>query len=514
MVRLTRAVKTAMDTGDATMGRQWPVWVLALFVYAMAGLVILTRVRIPTALHLVVFLMAAAVLSVTSLKIEWGALALALILPFSRPGISVGSLKAFHISGFNFALVGVWLAYTLRYLADATFAKRGPFVQRTVLDKLFIPLGFLGIISALWSLNINSNLFIRTMTALYTKELLMYLIWFYLIVSLIRTPEDLRRFVIVFAIGGLAASLYGVVTRVVGGAAEVTQGMMEEELGAGAGGRLEGGWLGITHPNMFAALLLMTVPFWFFAVGHIRGALRKFVAEAAVVTGFMGFLYTYSRSAWAGAVVGLGMVGLADRKALARIVMFVVVFAIVAQTVMLFTYNMNVVDVVSSRFEQLEKSNYSGRPQIVRATFDVVRRYPLLGVGLGAYRAHVRPDAGGWAPTNTHNAYLGFAAEMGVAAGFAFAIAVIMLIAISLRNLRRAGRQPGYGFMALGSCGAIIGLSIQMLVVNIFQHRLAGFGFYALAAVIVVFDRMVREGRFDEATTRLNESDRSSIWIG
>lgn len=514
MVRLTRAVKTAMGAGDATMGKQWPVWVLALFVYAMAGFVIMTRIRIPTGLHLIVFIMAATVLSVTSIRIEWGALALALILPFARPGISVGSLRLFQISGFNFALVGVWMAYVLRYLADTVFAQRGPFIQRTLLDKTLIPLGLIVIISSLWSLNLNSNLFIRTMTALYTKELIMYLLWFYLIVALIRTPEDLRRFVIAFAIGGLASSTFGVIDRVVGGATEVTQGMMEEELAAGAGGRMRGGWLGVPHPNMFAAILLMTVPFWFFAVGHIRGAVRKFIAEAAVVTGFMGFLYTYSRSAWSGAVVGLGLVGLADRKALARIVVFVLIFAIVAQTVMLFTYNMNVIDVVSSRFEQLEKSDYSGRPAIYRANFAVIRKYPLLGVGMGAFRAHAPADAGGWAPTNTHNAYLSFAAESGVGAGLAFALAMFILIRTAFRNLRSGGRTPGYGFIALGSCGALLGLSAQMLVVNIFQHRLVGYAFYALAAVIVVFDRMVKEGAFDAAGVRAAEPGRRSIWIG
>ena len=71
-------------------------------------------------------------------------------------------------------------------------------------------------------------------------------------------------------------------------------------------------------------------------------------------------------------------------------------------------------------------------------------------------------------------------------------------MAMSVRNLRAMGRVPGYGFIALGSCGALLGLVAQTMVVQIFHHRILGFGFYALAAIVVALDRMIREGQFDE----------------
>ena len=153
---LRRGFKDAWDRREDQTRRQWPVWVLALTFYGLVGLLLLTKVHIPSPLHLVVFFMAAAVLSVTSMRIEWGLLALALILPFARPGITVGNPRVFHISGFNFALVGVTVAYVLRYVADAQFAKLGPMVRRTRLDRNILAFTFLVLLSCLWSFNLNT----------------------------------------------------------------------------------------------------------------------------------------------------------------------------------------------------------------------------------------------------------------------------------------------------------------------------------------------------------------------
>ena len=75
--------------------------------------------------------------------------------------------------------------------------------------------------------------------------------------------------------------------------------------------------------------------------------------------------------------------------------------------------------------------------------------------------------------------------------------------------------MPGYGFIALGSCAAFIALIVQSMAVQIFHLRILGFGFYALVAIIVALDRMIREGQFDE--TEISESGTRasrSAWIG
>ncbi len=289
---LRRGAREAWDKGEDQMRRQWPVWILGLAFYGFAALALLTKAHIPTPLHLVVFLMATAVLSVTVLRIEWGIMALAVILPFARPGITVGTPKIFHISGFNVALVGVVLAYVLRYVADAQFAKLGPLVRRTRLDLNIFAFAFLLILSSLWSFGLNESPRVTLMTMLYLKEHLLYFVWFYMLVTLLRTPQELRQFAMFFAVAGLMASVTGMATRLMGGAKAMTGGTMGENLEEGAGGRVGGGWLGLGHANMFAAHLLMTMPMWFFAVSHLKHGFRRVMAEVAVVNGFLGLLFT------------------------------------------------------------------------------------------------------------------------------------------------------------------------------------------------------------------------------
>jgi O-antigen ligase len=511
---LRRGFRESWDGREDQMRRHWPVWVLALALYGFMALFLLTQVRIPSPMHLLVFAMAAAVLAVTSLRIEWGLLALAIILPFARPGITVGNPKVFHISGFNFALIGVMFAYVLRYVADARFASFGPIVRRTRLDGNIFVFSFLVLLSCLWSFNLNTARHITMGTAVFLKEHVLYLVWFYMLVTLLRKPKDLRQFAIYFAAAGLLASLFGMATRLMGGAAAITAGTMVQNLEEGAGGRMEGGWLGLGHPNMFAALLLMTMPIWFFAVSHLKHGIRRLVAEVAVINGFLGILFTYSRSAWVGSVLGVVLVGLADRKSLKRIFLFGTIFAIVAQTVVLFTVDMNLVEVIVRRIQELETTTFSSRPYIYAATIEVIKAHPLFGVGLGAFRAHAPATAMGWVPSHSHNVYLAYAAEAGIPAAFFFTILVIRLLVMSVRNLRVTGRVPGYGFIALGSCGALLGLVTQTMAVQVFHQRILGFGFYALAAIVVALDRMIREGQFEElASVEHGASSRGSPWI-
>ena len=512
---LRRGIREVWDRSEDQMRRQWLVWVLALALYGFAGLLLLTRVRIPTVLHLLVLVMAAAVFLITLMRVEWGILALAVIFPFARPGITIGNPKAFQISGFNFAIAGVTVVYVLRYVMDVRFASLGPFVRRTRIDRNFLGFALLIILSSLWSLNLNTAPRTILTTMVFLKEHILYFIWFYLLITLLRKPEDLRQFAMFFAVAGLMASIVGMATRFTGGAMAITAGTVGENLGAGAGGRMRGGWLGLGHPNMFAAMLLMTMPLWFFVVNHLKHGIRRLMAEAAVINGFLGILFTYSRSAWIGTTLGIGLVGLADRKSLRRIVMFVIVFSIIAQTVVVLTTDMNLAEVVVNRVLQLEGSTFSGRPDIYASVIRVIKAHPFMGVGMGAIPAHAPPTPMGWVPANAHNVYLAYAAEAGLPAAILFVILFARILLMSVGNVRAVGQVPGYGFIALGSCGALLGLAAQTMFVHIFTHRILGFGFYAVAAIVVVLNRMIREGLFDgiESAEPGARSARGA-WIG
>jgi O-antigen ligase len=512
---ISRQIGATLPVRDEQLRKQWPLWTLALIVYVGASFYLLTKMRVPTPLHLVVMLMAVAILFVTLVRIEWGIMALAMVFPFSRPGVSIGPQDMFHISAFNVALVGVLFAYVMRYLGDPAFREKRPFLRRTPLDGVIAVFASLVIISVLASFNLGHSTAVKVLTLADTKELILNLAWFYLIVTLLRTPQELRQFVTVFAIGGLLAALYGLASRLSGGSAAVTQGTITTDLGGGAGGRLAGGWLGIDHPNMFAAMLLMTVPFWLFAVLHIRHGIRRIMAELAVMVGFLGLLFTYSRSAWIGSLVGMGLAGLTDRRSLARIIVFGIVFALAAQAVMLVTMNLNVVDAISSRFEDLESTGFSSRPEIYASALAVIEAHPWLGVGLGAFREHAPTIRREWVASHAHNVFLSFASEAGIPAALAFILLLGMIFRLAFRSLRASVSVPGYGFIALGATAGLVGLSAQMMAVQIFRHDMIGYGFYTLVAIVVVTHRMVKNGEFERLSETTQPGDRrAGAWIG
>ncbi len=139
-----------------------------------------------------------------------------------------------------------------------------------------------------------------------------------------------------------------------------------------------------------------------------------------------------------------------------------------------------------------------------------------MGVGLGAFRTHAPAIPLGWVPSHSHNVFLAYAAEAGLPTAIAFALLTIRIIAMSISNLKRIARVPGYGFIALGSCAALIALTAQSMAVQIFHHLILGFGYYALVAIVVTLDRMIRDGEFDRITADEAQggTPSSSVWIG
>jgi O-antigen ligase len=448
-------------------------------------------------MHLIVLIMAAGILVMTSIRVELGVFGLAVIMPFSRPGFTLGDPKLFHISGFNVALIGVFLAYTLRYFLDDSFAEEGPFIRGTKVDALILLFGALFVFSALAAFNYNETIYQRMMLGLSIKNQILQLLWFYMLVSIMRKPEDVRNLVVAFAIAGFLAASFGMFDRISSGGGQISAGTQSEELAVGAGGRLQGGWFGLGHPNMFGGLLLLTMPFWFFMVSHLERVWQRLAAEAAVVIGFLGLLFTYSRSAWLGSLAGLGLIGLADKNSLKRIVLFGLLFAVIAQGTVFLTTGQSLVDVVVSRFEQLEESDFSSRPEIYISAAAVVRSHPWLGVGPGMFRYHAPPTPDGLRPQHAHNVFYQFAGEAGVPAAVIFVIFFLVLINLARKNLRIVQTAKGYAFIALGAGAAIIAITAQMMAVEVFQQEILGFAIYALAAVIVTLDRMRNDGLFD-----------------
>jgi putative inorganic carbon (HCO3(-)) transporter len=497
--------------------------VLGLLIYAGSGYILLTRVRLPSTLHLIVYAMAAGVLIITLIDIELAVAGLAMMIPFARPGFTVPVMggELIHFSGLNVAIVGVWLVFLFRYMTDRDVANRGPLLRRTPLD---FPLGaflILALISTLHALNLNDNspLF-QARNLVYMKEQVMYVTWFYLIVTMLRKPEDVRRFAIFFAISGIFVAMIGLHARITGALEQVGPHITEAEIRGGvAGGRTsgvgEGGWFGLGHPNLYAAFLLMTLPVWFFGVEHLKQKLARPLANLGVLLGFVALLYTYARSGWGGMLIGMGILGLRQPRLLRKLVLFLVIFAVAAQILTLAMVGVGVAEVLAMRFEQLEASGLSARPEIFAGAAKLAMRYPLLGVGLGAFKNHAVTTKLTFRVEHGHSVFLSFASELGFPCTIFFITVMVMVARMAWLNLR-ARHVPGYGFVAQGGFVGFIGILLLMQFDYIFFDRVVGFALYGLIGIIVSFHRMLREGMvpgYEEGEQGAIALPPSRLWI-
>jgi len=513
MGAITRNVQNAFERSEVALGRSWPVWVLALLFYAAAAYVLLTKVALPSPAHLVVYSMAAAILVITVMKVEWALLGLVLMIPFARPGFTLGAAEVFHVSGFNLAVAGVWLVYLIRYFADRDLAAKGPLFRRTPLDTTAAIFLLLVVLTSFINLNYNIEAHPRASLLMYMKEYVFYFAWFYLVVTLLRTPRDLRQFALFFAGSAVLVAAVGLSARL-SGAAEAAQVMTEEQMRGGvAGGRTAGGaggWFGLGHPNLFAAFLIMAMPIWFYGTEHLKRFTVRAMGNFSIVFGFVALLYTYSRSAWGGIMMAIAILGLRDLRTLRKTIMFLLIFAVVAQVVTVALVGRSVIEVVEMRFEQLGRSNYSARPEIFGSAIELLRQRPFQGVGLSAYAWHANVTFVARV-MHAHNVILTMAAEAGIPAAAAFVLFVGWIFVFAVRNLRTS-RIPGYGFLAQASFVGLFAVLTLMQFDHIFFDRNVGNAFFALLAIIVAYRRMVIEGLFPGMEAAIEEPP-SSTWI-
>lgn len=514
MGEITRAANRVYEKSEGFLGRSWPVWVLALLFYAAVAYVLLTKINLPSPAHLLVYSMALAILVITLMKVEWALLGLVVMIPFARPGFTIGELGLFHISAFNVAVTGVWIVYIIRYMADRDLAAKGPLLRRTPLDAVIAIFLLLTITTTLANINFNTDGQARALMLTYMKEQVFYVAWFYLAVTLLRTPSDLRRFAILFALSGVLVAIVGFLAKL-SGAIEAAGVVSDEEVEGGVvGGRVggvgTGGWFGLGHPNLFAAFLLMAMPFWFYMTGHLKKFTHRLLGNIAITFGFVALLYTYSRAAWTGMMVAILSLGIREPRTLRRTVLFLVVFAVVAQLLTLALVGVGVAEVISARFEQLSRSRFSERPEIFASALTLIRERPLQGIGMGTYMWHSNVTFTSQL-AHAHNVFLTYAAELGVPAGIAFAVFAAWVFMMAVRNLRES-RIPGYGFLAQAAYVGLFAVLALMMVDHLFFDRNVGHAFYALLAIIVTHSRMIDEKMFPGMEAAAEEPP-SSVWI-
>jgi len=112
---------------------------------------------------------------------------------------------------------------------------------------------------------------------------------------------------------------------------------------------------------------------------------------------------------------------------------------------------------------QLGDSGSLRRIEIWQLTIQMLKDYPLLGCGLGAFPIVFLPlaELHYWFPvSNPHNAYLMLYTDMGILGALTAFLAFTILMITMVKLWKRPRNQPVYG-MAVGIVAGLIALGIH-----------------------------------------------------
>jgi O-antigen ligase len=140
------------------------------------------------------------------------------------------------------------------------------------------------------------------------------------------------------------------------------------------------------------------------------------------------------------------------------------------------------IDKLSVEFDSKTAETYALRQSVWQATFDLIKRHPIAGVGFGGYWIAVtkyHSASGEVTPQEAHSDYLELLASGGL---IAVAIAIwfiVALVAVTRRALRSADSQDR---------AVVMGAGIGMLTISV--HSLVDFGLH-VTIIAVVFTLLI-----------------------
>ncbi len=325
--------------------------------------------------------------------------------------------------------------------------------------------------------------------AIYTCFMFVY----FMIVSLITTRKWLDRLVFAFVFSGTLTALYGLYQKISG---NMEVGTMDKEMFGDLGGRITSTF---ENSNMLGVFLIMVFPF---ALSYVFRKGRLYVRfSAAVACAVMGvcLIYTWSRGAWLGLVISLGVFVLLYSP---YIIPILVPTGLLGVT--LFWDKLGgsgLFDDLLNRFSSILTMSDSSsvyRLGIWRGAMKVAQEHWLTGIGVGteAFRTvYIRfAESGIETAVHSHNLFLQIIIETGIVGLVIFAAALLLCMKSGLELIRRSGSDTAAekAICVAGVSGLLAALLQGMTDFIWFNYRIFFF-FWVVTAFIVAAARIGRK---------------------
>ena len=318
-----------------------------------------------------------------------------------------------------------------------------------------------------------------------------YMLWFFVILRLVRNEGDVRTLCGGVAAVGLAMALHGIVQFVL--AVPIPDSWTTQ---AEASVRTRA--FSITgSPNILGAYLVLTAPLFAGFAYTLKKTFWKLAAWAAVGAEMLCLLVTYSKGAWVGMVCAVLLFALLhDRRILALLGVGVsgalFIPSIVTRIQFLFTDDF------------AEASAVGGRSMRWARGRELLAANPWLGFGLGRFGGAVAMQNQYLEVTEEFeyfyldNYYLKIAVEMGYPGVIAF---VLLALTLVWQGIRACGRtlHTALSPLTAGILSGLFGVLVHCLFENIFEEPYMMALFWGLAAALAAAPRLVAAKKEENA---------------
>ncbi len=189
------------------------------------------------------------------------------------------------------------------------------------------------------------------------------------------------------------------------------------------------------HPNILGAFLALAL---LFTLHQIKFTTYRLLLMASGLLLTTGLFFTFSRAAWLAAIVGIIVWLFATHAWRDRLVRQTLII-LTAYVLLLTTIFFPLVRTRIMGGERLEQRSTTERIEGYGEAWQLIKRYPLLGVGIGNYTVAVhhelRPNDPTWSYQPVHNVFVLILAELGLVG---FLLLITPFIPLILRGRRES----------------------------------------------------------------------------
>lgn len=325
------------------------------------------------------------------------------------------------------------------------------------------------------------------------RAVIQYILWFFVVVQLLKTPQGVKRLLNILLVSGLLVSLYGIYQYII--AVQIPSSWTDS-----AEGEVRTRVFSIfTRPNMLAGYLSLLIPVavgMFFAEKERK---RKVYVASAIGIMSVCLLFTMSRSGWIVSFLALIIfVFLKKKKLVAPVIVAMAAF---------FVFTVVFVPSVSNRILYLLSSDYIESSSVGGRVYRTITGYHLfmenfwLGMGHGQFGGSVALNHRLNKTFSMDNYYMKTAVEMGIFGLTAFLMLMYSTIAWCLRGISKIkdNAQKDWTRGIIAGLSAII---MYNLFENMFEIPLISTYFWLLAGVVMFLaygkPQLDRESNNDE----------------